>query len=123
MASTIEEYRKKMIWIHNKLGGRCVNCGATDNLHIHHVSDKLFTISSGWSFSKSRLNEELKKCELQCEVCHRAIHTRPHGTEARYRHSACRCDLCKRAHTLRMKEYRNKLKQGVRGSNLLASIE
>lgn len=82
------------------LGGKCVACGATENLHFHHVdpSQKSFVVSDGLLFRWDRLVTELDKCELRCRGCHTDTHrsTSPCGTVQRYA-VGCRCDLCKAA--------------------------
>jgi hypothetical protein len=106
MAATMQEYREKMSWVYTFLGGCCVVCGKKKSLHVHHLKNKSFNVSSHWGWKKETLKKELKKCELRCATCHRALHTRPHGTEARYRHSACRCAACREAHRIRHIIYR-----------------
>jgi len=107
MSSTMEEYQERMAWIYEELGGECSSCGAKKDFHIHHPNgDKEFTVAPNWGLSKDRLKEELAKCELLCATCHRKVHTRPHGTQARYRHSKCRCAPCREAHRVHMQEYR-----------------
>lgn len=58
------------------LGGVCVECGGMDDLQFHHKdpSTKLFTLAKGSSFSNSRWDAEVAKCELLCGDCHREEH-------------------------------------------------
>ena len=55
------------------LGGKCVDCGTTENLEFDHkvagTGDiKICHILS----STQKLQEEIKKCELRCNQCHKA---------------------------------------------------
>jgi hypothetical protein len=84
-------------------GQPCMRCGATDDLHFHHLDpgekiDHRFT-----SWRRSRALAERAKCVVLCRRCHAAYHAslRPkpeHGTDARYGRG-CRCNDCRRAHT------------------------
>ena len=51
------------------LGGKCVDCGTTENLQFDHKdpSKKSFNISCVLS---ERTFKELEKCELRCGDCH-----------------------------------------------------
>jgi ribosomal protein L30E len=57
---------------------KCCKCGENDPrcLSFHHLRDKSFTIgymlTSGHSLQ--RLKEEIDKCIVVCENCHRTIH-------------------------------------------------
>ena len=54
----------------DKLGGKCVECGATECLQFDHINplEKSFTITG--NFHRKDLNEELVKCQLLCPKCH-----------------------------------------------------
>lgn len=55
----------------------CILCGERDLacLDLHHIQDKLFTISQNiTNFSKDVLEKELKKCVVLCSNCHRKLH-------------------------------------------------
>lgn len=85
------------------LGGRCVRCGATENLEFDHIdpATKSFSIGEFGSHSWADILTELKKCQLLCNACHidktwadqRA--SRQHGTWAMYSNAGCRCDECR----------------------------
>lgn len=54
-----------------RLGGRCVDCGATENLSFDHVrGEKLFEIGSRLTRNWSGIVDEVDKCELRCLSCH-----------------------------------------------------
>jgi hypothetical protein len=77
------------------LGGECVVCGDTENLHFHHKdpSQKEFTIGAAVAFPREERIKEALKCELRCRTHHLEIHAPVHGTESMFR-SGCRCDRC-----------------------------
>lgn len=71
------EYAKK--WYHARraeyvamLGGKCVDCGATEKLQFDHKdrSTKKFAIGKLFTKSQTVVLEELKKCQLLCFPCH-----------------------------------------------------
>lgn len=55
------------------LGGCCSSCGSKENLQLDHKEweSKTFSIGKLWSVSKQRFIEELLKCQLLCDSCHR----------------------------------------------------
>lgn len=99
-------YRVKQ-QMHEHLGGKCAECGAIENLDIHHKdrSSKKFTLTNRWGWPWEKLVEELNKCELRCKAHHIKIHEAKHGTASRYINHNCRCVDCKAAKALSMKEY------------------
>ena len=60
--------KRKAIMI-EMLGGKCVDCGTTENLQFDHIdpSKKSFNIACVLS---ERMLAELEKCELRCGDCH-----------------------------------------------------
>ena len=61
----------------DKLGGKCVECGVTENLQFDHINplEKSFAISESLHFSPKmkkevKFDEELNKCQLLCPTCH-----------------------------------------------------
>lgn len=92
------EKRKKPIY--DYLGGRCVVCGATENLEVDHIDpeQKSFNITGNLTWNE-RLVSELDKCQLLCSEHHlrktldqRAPFT--HGTVYGFMKARCRCDEC-----------------------------
>jgi hypothetical protein len=86
------------------LGGRCVRCGATEDLELDHIdpSTKRFTISGGLSKAWTDLVEEASRTQLLCKPCHvaKGAEDRPetvHGTYYVYWYYSCRCTACKAA--------------------------
>ena len=99
MLNRYHEKRKQAI---ERLGGQCVDCGATENLEFDHADAKLksFNIARIWSYKRERLEVELAKCVLRCKSCHLAKTyqvDRPtinHGGGVSGKRG-CKCDPCK----------------------------
>ena len=93
--------RKRLI---EMLGGKCVRCGATEDLEFDHIdpSTKNFDIAAMLSRAWAALVEEAAKCQLLCKPCHvsKGAEDRPplrHGTYYVYWYWNCRCELCRAA--------------------------
>jgi len=73
----ILRYVKKIRFI-NYLGGKCVVCDETNlfKLTFHHrdPNEKEFEYSDYNNLRWSKLKEELNKCDLLCQNCHRETH-------------------------------------------------
>lgn len=57
------------------LGDACVVCGATKNLHIDHINPETKTMNLSRTIHGApwkKIENELKKCQLLCESCHKA---------------------------------------------------
>ncbi len=117
-----ERYHKRRKDAIEKLGGKCVKCGSTENLEFDHIDRGLKTASIGkiWTYKVERFWEEIAKCQLLCKSCHedKSIvdlgFTKAkgnHGTISSYRY--CRCDLCRRAHNDYVNEWKRKKKLEV----------
>ena len=71
-------YRKKRYYetlseSMEKLGGKCVKCGATERLEFDHIDpkNKSFCITSRLLMGdREKFQEELDKCQLLCYNCH-----------------------------------------------------
>jgi hypothetical protein len=74
IARYILRVAKKMAAI-NLLGGHCKYCNETHLwvLQFHHIRKKKCGIHSLKACSWKRIKEEINKCELVCENCHREI--------------------------------------------------
>jgi 5-methylcytosine-specific restriction endonuclease McrA len=81
-----------------RLGGLCVDCGTEANLQFDHqnLGDKARDVSSQ-TWSGADFWEEIAKCALRCERCHRKKTSREasveHGQGATGKKN-CRCELC-----------------------------
>lgn len=112
-------YQKWRAYAIEKLGGKCVICGATTDLQIDHIyrADKNFAVSQWWSSSRAKMDAELAKCQLLCRDCHKAktlwevgqkAAITTHGTLSAYRY--CKCRICRKAYSDYYKEYQNRKK-------------
>lgn len=90
----------------------CVKCGSTERLELDHVDPSKKVSHSIWSWSETRRNEELVKCQILCYNCHldktiivdRQQNRNPHD-QKRYM-DGCRCDECKASHAKNNREWR-----------------
>lgn len=93
-------------WAIRRLGGKCIRCGRTNNLHFDHIdpATKSASIAKMWTASKEKFEAEVLKCQLLCEAHHRektrenreyrrTFSPLRHGSHAMYKHG-CRCDDC-----------------------------
>lgn len=113
-----KRYFKRRNWAIKHLGGKCVDCGSTENLEFDHVdpSTKSYPISHHWNQNWEIFVAEVDKCELRCTECHvkKSIKNgdipprATHGTPAMYRHHGCRCVECTKANSSMQKEYRER---------------
>lgn len=99
------------------LGGKCIECGETDNLEIDHIDARKKKLPSWmlWRLSWKKRKKELDKCQLLCHKDHRKKTTKErgqislknsHGRYSTYIHNKCRCELCseaRRAYSLKVK--------------------
>ena len=114
---TKEEHREHQLeWINKRrkeaveyLGGKCVDCDKTEDLHFHHTKNKYFNIGSMWSWARDALYREIDKCVLLCKLCHKNIHRSKaeHGTYARYK-TGCKCKECNLANRDYTRKIRSK---------------
>lgn len=52
-------------------GKQCYRCGSTEKLQLDHRDPGLKVGHSIWSWSRQRREEELAKCQVLCDPCHR----------------------------------------------------
>lgn len=82
------------------LGGRCVQCGATERLELDHAdrTTKSFDLGHLWSISAQRYGDELAKCQVLCHDCHKAKSAAErsveHGGGASGKRN-CKCSPCR----------------------------
>ena len=104
-----EQYARLRAVMVESLGGQCVRCGATENLHFDHIdpASKSFDISQIQSHPWVHVVEELSKCQLLCQSHHqeKTLAERgqrsargTHGTVAAYRYCGPpKCEECRKA--------------------------
>lgn len=64
-------YLRERAWAINELGGKCMHCGRTDNLEIHHKEPKLrHTTPGGTTIRDWRQLIPQGKMTLSYEDCH-----------------------------------------------------
>lgn len=108
-------YHQKRNELIKLLGGKCVNCGTTDNLEIDHIdsSKKTFRAADIHSIADDVVKKELDNFQLLCATCHesktnekwdRSIPNSNHGTYWKYVREGCRCSECKKAFRARKKK-------------------
>ena len=97
-------YAKKLKLI-NHLGGKCKRCdeGSFFTLTFHHKDskDKDFEYGSNKKMRFSKLINEIDKCELLCQNCHRELHYNEKVNENRrlnkliyLEYGGCKCIKC-----------------------------
>ncbi|RTL00383.1 MAG: HNH endonuclease [Proteobacteria bacterium] len=102
----LDRYHQRRSDAIKQLGGKCSKCGQMNDLEFDHIdpNSKSFVISRLNNVSKSKLQQELNKCQLLCKQCHiektlvdkgQKSARLTHGTLSSYRY--CKCDLCRKA--------------------------
>lgn len=90
-------------------GHVCVDCGSTDRLELDHRDPSEKVSHRIWSWTATRLEAEIAKCDWRCAACHQARHA-----EERARHGiggyqrGCRCDVCRDAKSIANLRYRQR---------------
>jgi len=117
--------KKRRKHLRNLLGGKCIRCGSTKDLHFDHKNPKKKErrIADMIDAPEDVLMAEVNKCVLMCAKCHRdktrekGEHGQPkrqHGTTWMYkRYPGCRCQKCKDAMSAYNKNKRMKMLQEV----------
>lgn len=108
-------YRKRRQAIFDYLGGKCVKCGATDNLHVDHIDPAKKSFHIGKRCSVNTIKEELDKCQLLCKDHHleKTITEKPpftHGTSYGWMKRKCKCAVCEAAKQAALTARREKRK-------------
>ena len=121
MPTSAQKFReKRRIELKTRLGGKCVDCGTTQDLDFDHIDPKTKTIeiSNAIANHKSEIaDKELEKCQLLCRSCH-IKKTQDidglkaeHGSLTMYSHHKCRCDPCRLAWNEHSKLYRREYRK------------
>ena len=71
MSLKIYRKNKETVWM--TLGNKCVRCGCKHNLQLDHIDPqtKKFDVTPKLGSKLGPLWEEIHKCQLLCESCHR----------------------------------------------------
>lgn len=94
-----------------RAGKVCVQCGSTKDIQFDHKDPTQKVTHRIWSWSKKRREAEIAKCQPLCKKCHNLKtktqdpRRQPCGTPASYSRG-CRCDDCKRGHSIYLSDYR-----------------
>lgn len=119
--SYMREYNKRRYWklkaeAHERLGGKCAECGSTEGLELDHIdpSTKTVEVSRFCSMSRVRFLEELKLCQLLCNEHHKQKSIQEQSVEHGGGLSGkknCPCELCKARKSEYMRNWYKKNKQ------------
>lgn len=104
------EYSKK--WVAKRrydffLGKSCATCGSTEKLQLDHIDRLKKTSHRIWSWCEPKRLAEIQKCQVLCEECHKVKTAKEVYKPITHNDSGysrgCRCELCRAAHSERMK--------------------
>lgn len=73
--------RRNRAYLNKAKSKGCAKCGKTDirYLDFHHIRDKVYNLSGMLGHSRERIDEEIAKCEILCNECHRDITAQEEG--------------------------------------------
>ena len=68
----MRQFYRRIALAKERLGGKCEECGATEDLEFDHVDPlrKRADVMSLWSYSLERFLDEVDACQLLCHSCH-----------------------------------------------------
>lgn len=104
-----KRYHQKRQELIDKLGGKCVRCSKTNDLHLDHINKKKKSIrmSDIHSVADAKVQKEIKNIQILCKDCHKdktkeawdfSTSKPKHGTYWMYRKHNCRCNKCAKAY-------------------------
>lgn len=108
----LKRYHRIRAEIAERLGGKCIICGAIENLEFDHIdpATKNFNIGRLTNVSREKLEKELPLCQLLCKFHHdiKSVHEKSvdHG-EGLTGKKNCRCNLCGPLKNLYMRKFRS----------------
>lgn len=88
--------------------GPCSSCGSNNSLQVDHIDRKTKISHRVWSWRRERREQELAKCQVLCDKCHKLkskleaqnyLRKVSHGTPHEYLRHRCRCSDCKNAYS------------------------
>jgi 5-methylcytosine-specific restriction endonuclease McrA len=110
-----KRYHTRRAFFIAEMGGKCAQCGRTEDLEFDHINpeEKSFNVGDRLSNrSEENIRAELEKCQLLCKTCHKdkSVKSRSydHGEGLTGKRN-CRCKLCgplKNAYMLKFKRAR-----------------
>lgn len=84
MTHTIVRYHEIRGILIDQLGGKCVDCGTTDNLEFHTIDGNGENGKGGWQkLAQVIADIDNDNIELKCRECHIEYH-RQHGDMRRW---------------------------------------
>ena len=124
----LRRYHERRKWATKRLGGKCLRCGAKNNLEFDHINpdSKIFVIARLNTVSYDKFVQEVEKCQLLCRVCHtnktlkelnRVSARGTHGTLSSYKY--CHCRVCKDVHNAYCKKWKRKNRAIKKTSNIV----
>lgn len=92
-------YVKRRQAVIGYFGGKCVACGAVDDLQVDHIERQAKSFNIAKRLSVKNNKAELDKCQLLCRECHadktaREGHGFMHGTIYGFMKRNCECADC-----------------------------
>lgn len=77
-----DRWRARRIKAIETLGGKCITCGATDDLEFDHIDPKTKKkrLAKLLTYAWETVEKELEKCQLLCIPCHRKKSKQEAGT-------------------------------------------
>jgi hypothetical protein len=87
--------KRRKEWIDKN--GPC-KCGSSDRLQVDHIDPATKVSHRVWSWSDTRRNAELAKCQVLCYACHKTktLQQRRKATHggSQFYNKGCRCEPC-----------------------------
>lgn len=93
-------WRKRRKDIINYLGGKCVECGGTNELEVDHIDRTTKSFNISYRCSLNQIKDELAKCQLLCKKHHKEKTAKEqstgatHGMMYAWMKLKCKCKLC-----------------------------
>lgn len=75
-ARAARQYERHKVRLASARAGGCVRCGSHEDLHHHHIDPgtKRCKVSAMVTYSDQAFWDEVGKCEVLCQPCHKAHH-------------------------------------------------